>query len=107
MRRYKILGELGSGSFSVTYHASDLEQGIDVAIKMEKQDKARKILKSEYEFLRKLQGQDGIVRVRDFVCQEDSNKQNFIVMDLKGKNLASYKKSHPRQFMEANVLGLL
>ena len=41
--------------------------GVDVAIKMEKQDKARKILKSEYEFLRKLQGQEGIVRVRDFV----------------------------------------
>ena len=80
---------------------------MDVAIKMEKQDKARKILKSEYEFLRKLQGQEGIVRVRDFVSQEEAGKQNFIVMDLKGKNLASHKKSHPRQFMETNALSLL
>ena len=45
----------------VTYQASDRLKSIDVALKMEKQDKARKILKSEYEFLRKLINYEGII----------------------------------------------
>lgn len=51
----------------VTYHASDRQSNFDVALKMEKQDKARKILKSEYEFLCKLHGYEGIIQVHDFV----------------------------------------
>jgi tau tubulin kinase len=91
----------------VTYHASDLELGIEVAIKMEKQDKARKILRSEYEFLRKLKNREGVIQVFDFVSQEEMGKQNFIVMELKGKNLASYKKNCPKAFQDFNIINLL
>lgn len=41
---------------------------------MEKQDKARKILKSEYDFLRKLINYEGIIQVHDFVDQEEVGK---------------------------------
>jgi len=40
----------------------------------------------------KLRGLCGIVTVLDFVNQEHQNKQNFIVMELKGTNVANYKK---------------
>ena len=42
-------------------------RSIEVALKMEKQDKARKILKSEYEFLCKLTNYEGIIQVHEFV----------------------------------------
>ena len=51
----------------VTYQASDRQRNIEVALKMEKQDKARKILKSEYDYLVKLRNFEGIIQVYDFV----------------------------------------
>jgi len=41
-------------SLGVIYHASDNLRHCDVALKMEKPDKAKKILLGEYEFLKKL-----------------------------------------------------
>ena len=67
---YKIVQELGSGSFSVIYQAIDYTRNREVAIKMEKQDKARRILIAEYQYLIKLRGLCGIVTVLDFVNQE-------------------------------------
>ena len=43
-KRYKIGQELGSGSFSTIYEAFDLKKNMKVAIKMEKPDKAKRIL---------------------------------------------------------------
>jgi serine/threonine protein kinase len=45
---YKIIQELGSGSFSVIYQAIDYQRSKEVALKMEKPDKARRILVAEY-----------------------------------------------------------
>jgi serine/threonine protein kinase len=45
---FKILQELGQGSFSVIYQAIDYARNKEVAIKMEKADKARRILVAEY-----------------------------------------------------------
>lgn len=59
--RFKIIKEIGSGSFSIIYHASDNHKSSDVALKMEKPDKAKKILIGEFEFLKKLLGKNGIV----------------------------------------------
>ena len=65
--RYKIISELGAGSFSVTYQATDRLRNVEVAIKVEKQDKARKILRSEYEFLCKMTGFEHVIQVHEFV----------------------------------------
>ena len=37
--------------------------------------------------MKKLKDQNSIISVHDFICQEDENKQNFIVMDLKDQDI--------------------
>ena len=74
------------------YQAIDYARNREVAIKMEKADKARRILVAEYQYLIKLKGLVGIIKVLDFVSQEHLNKQSFIVMELKGHSVANYKK---------------
>lgn len=59
---------------------------------MEKPDKAKRILQQEYQFLRKLQNVQGVLQVHEFVSREHENQQNFFVMDLKGLNVANFKK---------------
>lgn len=63
--RFTLKEELGSGSFSnwfsvisigVIYRAYDGLLKKHVALKIEKSDKAKRILKSEYEFLLRLKG---------------------------------------------------
>ncbi|CDW88824.1 serine threonine protein kinase [Stylonychia lemnae] len=115
-QRYILHSELGQGSFSkllkklikflgVIYQAFDIYAQRDVALKMEKKDKARKILQNEYSFLKRLQSKQilgqitnldipHIVKTYDFENQEDIQLENFIVMDLKGISLASYKKNN-------------
>lgn len=44
MQRFKIGPELGAGSFSTIYEAYDLKKNKKKAIKMEKPDKAKRIL---------------------------------------------------------------
>jgi serine/threonine protein kinase len=60
-KRYKIGQELGSGSFSTIYEAFDMKKNMKVAIKMEKPDKAKRILIQEYQFLKKLTGVQGVL----------------------------------------------
>ena len=60
-QRYKIGQELGSGSFSTIYEALDYKKQRRVAIKMEKPDKAKRILQQEYQFLKRLLGVQGVL----------------------------------------------
>jgi hypothetical protein len=50
------MSELGSGSYSVIYRAFDHENQTEVAIKMEKPERSRSILISEYACLLRLKG---------------------------------------------------
>jgi serine/threonine protein kinase len=49
----------------------------------------------------------GIVSVLDFVSQEHMGKQNFIVMELKGQNVANYRKQVGRSFTESIAINIL
>lgn len=84
----ELLDELGSGSFSVLYLADDHSRHKKVAIKMEKPEKPRSILLTEYQCLLRLNGLPGIVPAYDFVSQQHFDKPNFIVMALKGLDMA-------------------
>ena len=64
-----MLKELGAGSFSVIYAAFDVARDKKIAIKMEKPDKSRSVLVSEYQLLTKLKGVPGVIQVIDFVSQ--------------------------------------
>lgn len=98
--RFVIKQQLGEGSFSKIYQAHDKKLKSDVALKVEKEDKHKRILKFEYEILKNLQGLPHIPKIFEFIDNnlgmENSSTQNsnFISMELLGKNVASYKKSH-------------
>ncbi|CDW80327.1 serine threonine protein kinase [Stylonychia lemnae] len=104
--RYRIISELGQGSFSRIFKAYDRDMNLEVALKMEKEDKAKRILQTEYQYLKKLQGQSRIVQVYNFVEFESQDQQNFIVMALKGQNLGLYKKNQ-RSFNDSLAADLL
>ena len=54
--RFDVKKVLGEGSFSKLYAAFDRLTGKSVALKVEKLDKPKKVLKSEYQVLKNLQG---------------------------------------------------
>ena len=96
--RFRIYRELGEGSFSKLYEAFDEKYCSIVALKVEKEDKLKRILKSEYEILRNLQGVYHIPKVFEFVENYNICKElqglNFIEMELLGKNVSNFKKTH-------------
>eukprot|EP00347_Sterkiella_histriomuscorum_P017626 403348619 len=104
--RYRIICELGQGSFSKIFKAYDKVLKRDVALKMEKEDKAKRILEGEYELIKRLQGLPRIVEVYEFVKFEKPSSQNFIVMALKGQNLGIFKKS-TKNFKEGQAADIL
>lgn len=95
--RFRIYRELGEGSFSKLYEAFDEKYCSIVALKVEKEDKLKRILKSEYEILRNLQGVYHIPKVFEFVENYNICKElqglNFIEMELLGKNVSNFKKT--------------
>lgn len=104
---FSIIGELGSGSFSVIYEVEDFARGTRAAIKMEKPDKARSILVSEYELMTRVNGLPGVVPVIDFVSQEHMGNPNFIVMPLMGRNTASYRRDLGAHFCDRVAIDLV
>lgn len=115
-KRFEIQQVLGEGSFSKIFSAYDHKNRLKVALKVEKEDKHKKILKFEYDILKSLQGLPHIPTLYDFIDNSrggvvfganndpaNSTKNsifnssgeglNFIVMELLGKNVAIYKKS--------------
>ena len=95
--RFELSQILGEGSFSILYEAIDYKYRSYVALKVEKEDKSKQILKSEYKILSKLQELPHIPKVYDFIENYQSNEKlknlNFIEMELLGKNLSNFKKT--------------
>jgi len=52
--RFKVMRQLGQGSFSTIYSAVDLNNNNKVALKVEKPDKSKRILIFEYDTLQQL-----------------------------------------------------
>jgi tau tubulin kinase len=108
-KRFKVQSQLGEGSFSKIYQAFDKKLKINVALKVEKEDKHKKVLRFEYEILKNLQGLSHVPKLFDFIEHYPSGTEiikeaitvqngkisglNFIVMELLGKNVGNYKKS--------------
>ena len=69
--RFKVLKQLGQGSFSTIYSAYDSKRKEKVALKVEKPDKSKRILMFEYDTVLQLQGLDNICEVYEFVERND------------------------------------
>lgn len=91
--KWKIQGKLGQGAFGETYAAIDVHSGEDVAIKVEKLDNKKMVLKLEVIALKKLQTCPYVVRYIHSGRQDDFN---FLVMERLGDNLADIRKKMPR-----------
>ena len=62
---------------------------MNVALKMEKKDKSKNILKFEYQVLQHLKGLSHVPNSYEYI---QNMEQNFIVMDLLGINLAKARR---------------
>ena len=94
--RFYVQGQLGEGSFSQLFKAYDENYCCYVALKVEKKDKLKSILKTEYDILKNLQGIKHIPKIYEFIenltiCR--TSNLNCIEMELLGKNLGIFKKT--------------
>jgi tau tubulin kinase len=92
--KWKIQGKIGQGAFGEAYAAVDLYTNEDVAIKVEKLDNKKMVLKLEVIALKKIQSCPYVVRYIDSGRKDDCN---FLVMERLGENLAELRKHAPRQ----------
>lgn len=92
--RWKITGKLGQGSFGETYLAVDTQTREEVAVKVERSDSKKMVLKLEVVALKRLQACPYVVRYIHSGRQDDFN---FLIMELLGENLAELRKRVPRE----------
>jgi len=76
----------------------------DVALKVEKNDKNKQILKFEYDVLRNLQNFSICPKVYDFI---ENSYSNFIEMELLGKNVTNFKKGKGNSFTNVMAYEIL
>jgi serine/threonine protein kinase len=83
--KYKILIQLGSGSFGTVWHILDKQTQREYAIKIEEKNKKSR-LRNEYNVYKILLRNNiiGIPSIRDYY---ESGKNRFLIMQLLGKSL--------------------
>eukprot|EP00668_Euglena_longa_P001239 GGOE01001468.1.p1 GENE.GGOE01001468.1~~GGOE01001468.1.p1 ORF type:complete len:506 (-),score=68.77 GGOE01001468.1:353-1870(-) len=89
--RWKLTAKIGQGAFGETYSGYDLNSpdGQQVAIKVERWDNKKMVLKLEVMALKKLQLCPYVVKYVSSGRQDDFN---FLVMERLGDNLAELRK---------------
>ena len=92
-KRWEVGNKIGQGAFGETYAAYDLQTNKDVAIKVEKLDNKKMILKLEVIALKRVQTCPFVVR---YIYSGRQDDFNFLVMERLGDNLAELKKHVPR-----------
>nr|XP_020732418.1 casein kinase I-like [Odocoileus virginianus texanus] len=101
--RYKLVREIGCGSFGDVYLAIDLTNHEEVAVKLESQDARQPRLVYEKELYNVLQGGVGIPQIRWYGQETDCK---VLVMDLLGPSLEDLFNFCSRRFTMKTVLML-
>jgi tau tubulin kinase len=100
--KWKITGQLGKGAFGIylnfynigeTYAAYDLSTKEEIAIKIEKLDSKKMVLRLEVICLKKLQECPYVVR---YIHSGRQDNYNYLVMERLGDNLADLRKKMPK-----------
>ena len=81
--RFKIIKQVGKGSFGEVYKARDLKNKMNVAIKIETKEKSKRLL-HEYDLYANLDGMKGIPKM---YWKGNHNKNTVIAMDYLGPSL--------------------
>ena len=80
------------GAFGEIYQCEDTETGAHVALKTERLDSKKRVLKIEVAVLKKLQACPFVCRYQQFGRHEEFH---FVVMELLGENLSVLRKRQP------------
>lgn len=107
-QRFVISKKLGEGSFGSVFQGYDIQQGQDVAIKIEEFAKIdekinKESLLKEAKFLYELKGERGIPQMIYFVKTET---KRILVMSLLGSNLETLFQANGRKFSLQSVLSI-
>ena len=94
----KIIEQIGEGAFSKIYSAYDLHLNKYVALKIEKNNNKKTLLKNEFKIYNSLKSLSCIPKIYNYIPnitnEKDEMKQlNCIEMELLGKNLILFKKT--------------
>ena len=94
----KIIEQIGEGAFSKLYSAYDLHLNKYVALKIEKNNNKKTLLKNEFKIYNSLKSLSCIPKIYNYIPnitnERDGMKQlNCIEMELLGKNLIMFKKT--------------
>ncbi|KAL6046385.1 Tau-tubulin kinase Asator [Balamuthia mandrillaris] len=92
--RWKILRKIGQGAFGEIYSGRDIHTNKLVAIKVERVDSKKQVLKLEVAVLKKLQTCPWVVQ---FITCGRHNDYNYMVMELLGDNISEFRRKQPSQ----------
>lgn len=90
--RWKILRKIGQGAFGEIYSGRDINTNKLVAIKVERVDSKKQVLKLEVAVLKKLQTCPWVVQ---FITCGRHNDYNYMVMELLGENISELRRKQP------------
>ncbi|KAH9277592.1 Tau-tubulin kinase 1 [Echinococcus granulosus] len=91
--RWRVLKKIGGGGFGEIYEAQEENSREKVALKLESTRQSKQVLKMEVAVLRKLQDKEHFCK---FLGCGRTEKYNYVVMSLQGRNLAELRRSMPR-----------
>mmetsp|Transcript_15663 Transcript_15663/g.21843 ORF Transcript_15663/g.21843 Transcript_15663/m.21843 type:complete len:694 (+) Transcript_15663:182-2263(+) len=87
--RWRLTKKIGQGAFGEIYQARNVITGEDVAIKLERVDTKKQVLKLEVAVLKKLQDCPYVCR---FITCGRFSDYNYMVMELLGENLSELRR---------------
>ena len=90
--RWKLLNKVGQGAFGEIYSGIDISSPESVAIKLERWDNKKAVLKMEVAVLKKLQH---CIYTCKYVHCGHFESYNYLVMELLGENLSDLRRRRP------------
>eukprot|EP00005_Dracoamoeba_jomungandri_P006934 CAMPEP_0174269078 /NCGR_PEP_ID=MMETSP0439-20130205/39769_1 /TAXON_ID=0 /ORGANISM="Stereomyxa ramosa, Strain Chinc5" /LENGTH=265 /DNA_ID=CAMNT_0015357649 /DNA_START=1 /DNA_END=795 /DNA_ORIENTATION=- len=90
--KWKIIRKIGQGAFGEIYSGRDINTNKLVAIKVERVDSKKQVLKLEVAVLKKLQICPWVVQ---FITCGRNQEINYMVMELLGDNLSELRRRQP------------
>jgi len=98
--RWKVNKKIGQGAFGDIYQAKNIMTNDSVAIKVEKVDSKKQVLKLEVAVLKRLQDCTYVCR---FITCGRFGDFNYMVMELLGENLSEIRRKQPDQKFSLGV----
>jgi len=91
-QRWKVIKKIGAGAFGEIYSGKNIITSELVAIKVERVDSKKQVLKLEVAVLKKLQACPYVCR---FITCGRFNEYNYMIMELLGENISELRRRQP------------